>query len=102
MLSGQCVSHIYIKGISLSKNKLPPPNITKLASNFGEAMVGYIKSGFKHVSTEEYKERLDICQNCNNYNKGRCEHPECGCFVAAKAWIESEDCPKNKWPQTEK
>jgi hypothetical protein len=78
------------------------PTTKELVINFGKAMVGYIKSGFKHVSTEEYKERLDICQNCNNYNKGRCEHPECGCFVAAKAWIESEDCPKNKWPQTEK
>ena len=75
------------------------PSTVVLATNFGKAMLKYAKSGFKHVTTEEYKARLDICQKCDFYDKGRCTI--CGCVIIGKAWIASEDCPENKWPKIE-
>lgn len=75
------------------------PSTFGLAKNFGKAMVNYAKSGFQHVSEEEYKERLDICKDCELYDSGRCKHKGCGCFISKKAWIKTEECPENKWPR---
>ena len=81
------------------------PSAFGLVKNFGKAMINYAKSGFKNVTPKQYKERLGICQGdeshsrCENYDEGRCKHPECGCFLASKAWIFSQDCPLKKWPE---
>jgi len=62
---------------------------------FTKAVVKYAKNGFKKVSIEEYKARIDVCNGCDKHDNGKCK--ECGCTIAKKAWWESEDCPLKKW-----
>jgi hypothetical protein len=65
--------------------------------NFLKFMIKNILSGFKHVSYEEYKERLQVCQVCPflHHKERRCT--DCGCWVDTKARFKSEDCPQNYW-----
>jgi len=78
------------------KNNMP--SLDKLAFNFGKAITKYIASGFKSVNQEEYSIRINICNQCNLFQNGRCHHENCGCFINKKAWWASENCPENKWP----
>jgi hypothetical protein len=75
------------------------PSFPKMASNFGKAAVKFIKNGCKFVTLEQYKARLEQCNKneCGFYNGSRCLHPDCGCFLSKKAWLESEDCPLELW-----
>jgi hypoxanthine phosphoribosyltransferase len=73
------------------------PGLFGLASNFGKAVINYAKSGFKNVTPEQYKNRLNICSTCEHYDNGRCKHVGCGCFLSTKAWLSSEKCPIDKW-----
>ena len=45
--------------------------------------------------------RLAICQanTCGFYSAsyGRCLHPDCGCYCAAKSWFHSLHCPAGLW-----
>jgi len=81
------------------------PSTINLAKNFGKAMLNYAKSGFKNVTTEQYKDRLKVCQGddinnpCEHYDNGRCKHVDCGCFLSKKAWLATENCPIGKWPE---
>lgn len=90
--------------IDENKDDSQYPSIFGLAKNFGKAMFNYAKSGFKNVTIEQYKDRLKICQGdidtqrCEHYDNGRCKHVNCGCFLSKKAWLSSEKCPINKWP----
>lgn len=59
-------------------------------------------SGFRFVSRDEYRRRLDICADCDSrgdervkYDVRRCG--ECGCFVAVKATAGVWKCPIGKW-----
>ena len=56
-----------------------------------------IKSGFKHVSNSDYKDRIDICKACHflNHKENRCT--DCGCYVVVKARLKVEDCPQGYW-----
>ena len=53
------------------------------------------------VNKETYKERLDICRECEHYFKptGNCK--VCGCFMRIKASISVMYCPEEYWLQTE-
>lgn len=39
--------------------------------------------------------RLNECDTCPENDLGQCA--VCGCYVAAKARVASETCPKNRW-----
>jgi len=69
----------------------------KQAKGFIKSLWLNIKSGFKHVSYDEYKERLMVCQGCPflNYKEDRCT--DCGCYVKVKARLKVEDCPQGYW-----
>lgn len=89
----------YLPTVNKDNKQLSGPSIPQMAANFTEAMTKYAKSKFKHVSLEEYRQRLATCnKNDCGYHKGlRCLHPACGCFLAAKAWISTENCPMDLW-----
>jgi hypothetical protein len=42
-------------------------------------------------------ERLDICKQCEHLIRPINQCSKCGCFVAAKTWVESSSCPLKKW-----
>lgn len=41
------------------------------------------------------RERLKVCVECPKMSKGVCT--SCGCVLQAKARIEEEECPDDKW-----
>ena len=44
---------------------------------------------------EEYRRRLDVCQECEKLQNGMCL--SCGCFVQVRAAKGKERCPWEKW-----
>lgn len=77
-----------------------PPTIT-MAQNLVKALVKHVGTGLTKVTTEQFKERLAVCNKCPLRLKNRCTHPACGCFLEIKAWWASEDCPDTppRWPR---
>ena len=73
------------------------PSTAKQVGNFAKAALKHAKDGFSNVSFEQYLARLDVCKSCDLRLENRCT--ECGCYVDKKAWWQTEDCPKNKWPK---
>ncbi|MCR5686412.1 MAG: DUF6171 family protein [Lachnospiraceae bacterium] len=47
------------------------------------------------VSDPEYKNRLDICRDCDYLNEATCG--ACGCYVELRAAAKSGRCPYKKW-----
>ncbi len=47
------------------------------------------------VSEKTYRERLDVCKNCDYLNEGTCG--ACGCYVELRAAALTGRCPYKKW-----
>lgn len=50
------------------------------------------------VTKEIRTKRLDTCKKCPElalFLGGICK--KCGCAMLVKTWIESAECPSNKW-----
>ncbi len=43
------------------------------------------------------RERLDICVECEHFEKQLCVCKKCGCFMKAKTMFPSSSCPVGKW-----
>jgi len=67
--------------------------------NFGKALLNFAKSGGKMVSEEERTARLAVCKDCPLYrDKGDLSTCRaCGCYLYAKTWMATEECPKGYW-----
>jgi hypothetical protein len=51
----------------------------------------------RDTTTEEYKQRMDICEGCDRRTENwTCK--ECGCFLTIKAKWSTEACPLGNWP----
>lgn len=95
----------YVKGEILRTEKIPKenvepkeyPSIVQQGKNFVSSMYKFVKSGGELTDEEEYKRRLEICQQCPllDHDAGRCR--ECGCFMRTKARIKIANCPLDKW-----
>ena len=61
----------------------------------------WASKGFPLTKSADFEKRLNICFNCPHFSSkgritsGRCL--ECGCFIRAKARLETEKCPIGKW-----
>jgi hypothetical protein len=62
------------------------------------AQVNYLRFG-KEVTTKVLADRLTICSKCPFENSGVCMG--CGCILAEKARMSTEDCPNGFWTQKE-
>lgn len=77
---------------ALNKIKLAIQSATEIAKNVanGNDIL---------ISDIEKQKRLEICQSCPSLktfaNQMQCG--ECGCFLKAKAGLNSMKCPLNKW-----
>jgi len=49
------------------------------------------------VSDEQRAERYSICQTCPNFVQLTTTCTKCGCFMAAKTYLSSAECPVGKW-----
>ena len=55
-------------------------------------------SGLKLVDQAEHDRRRAIClKPCEFYDAAADRCRACGCVDNWKAWIESQDCPKDFW-----
>jgi hypothetical protein len=79
------------------KRKKRQLNIAKKVKNFTKAIVRHASNNFRRVTQEEYNERMSMCGKCDYRDDKICSHMKCGCYIARKAWWESENCPDGKW-----
>ena len=76
------------------------PNIIERGINLGKAAVNYIKEGLPSLLNDAvYENRLETCSSCVDNRNGICVNKQCGCVIAIKAKIPTEDCPAGKWPK---
>ena len=48
------------------------------------------------TSFDKRSARLDVCKSCDSLKMGFvCG--DCGCYVQAKTWLATAECPQNKW-----
>lgn len=71
------------------------PTFAERVASFTRAVAGYISKGCPNVSHDAYTKRVETCRTCKEFNGNECR--VCGCFVAAKAEMGSEQCPLGKW-----
>ena len=76
-----------------------PPSIFTMVSTFAKELKNYIANGAPNVSTEDYIERLEACNNCEHLIKTTMRCGLCGCLLEHKAKWRTTECPKNKWPK---
>lgn len=53
------------------------------------------------MSLDEVKnrreQRLEICRECDFFNKFTSQCDKCGCFMSVKTMFEESQCPIGKW-----
>lgn len=81
---------------------LPPePSVSTMAATFGKSMVNWAMNGFKTVTEEQLKTRMDVCRSCPLWDPGAFAHTgrclKCGCSTQAKLRLAHEKCPEGKW-----
>lgn len=82
-----------------------PPGLIRLAVNAAtdaaRIVAGAALGAGVTVDTLDRKARFAICSanRCSFFDasQGRCLHPDCGCFCAAKSWFTILDCPMGLW-----
>jgi hypothetical protein len=77
------------------------PSLPSMAWNLTKAVAGFVADGCRLLTGEQYDARMAVCRSCEFFaaDSRRCRHNDCGCFLAAKARMRSEQCPENKWPE---
>jgi hypothetical protein len=75
------------------------PSLAEQASNVSLSLFNVItqaiKTGQIKADQNIIEERINLCSGCEFLKDNRCA--ECGCFIALKAGLKSEKCPKGKW-----
>jgi len=75
--------------------------IFEKVKQFTKELAKYIQAGSPNVTSEEYEERLNTCNDCEHITeKFTCG--KCGCNMTAKAKWATSACPENKWPEIKK
>jgi len=49
------------------------------------------------VESSVREERYDICKSCPHFVEVTSTCKKCGCFMAAKTYLSSAECPVGKW-----
>ena len=72
-------------------------SILDKTKSFLKSSLSYAMSGFKNVTDNQKKERLNICESCDKINKENKTCSECGCYLDIKTGWATESCPLGKW-----
>ncbi len=59
-------------------------------------LADFVCDGFRTASAEAYRQRLEICDGCDQRRGNRCM--KCGCRLSLKARGRAFQCPLGKWP----
>ncbi len=76
--------------------QLHPPPLMRQAWNLAGALTNFVADGCRTVTTDEYRQRLEICHKCDQRRGNRCM--KCGCRLSLKARGRAFRCPLGKWP----
>lgn len=72
------------------------PPLHRQAWNLARSLADFVADGCTTVSDEEYRQRLEVCDTCDQRRGNRCL--KCGCRLALKARGRAFQCPLGKWP----
>jgi len=98
-LGGAISAHAMAGSTNVEQAKAKPvsgPGLLAMAMSATKAMANFVGSGFKAVTPEIQRKRLETCAGCEHHTGMRCKI--CGCFTAVKSGMLHEDCPIGKWP----
>jgi hypothetical protein len=76
--------------------RLRPPPLAKQAWNLVRSLADFVADGCKTVTADQYRQRLEICDACDQRRDNRCM--KCGCRLSLKARGRAVKCPLEKWP----
>lgn len=74
----------------------PSPTLFQQAWNLASSLTDFVADGCETVSSEQYAQRLEICQTCPDRRENHCN--VCGCYLKLKAQGRAFTCPVGKWP----
>jgi hypothetical protein len=57
----------------------------------------HLRESAKPLSEEERNVRFDVCLTCEHLIHLTNQCKKCGCFMKAKTYIPSAECPVGKW-----
>ena len=72
------------------------PGYLQMAVSAAKALIRFVGTGLKTVTTEISQERLRRCAACSYHTGLRCR--VCGCFTHLKTRLPHEECPRGEWP----
>jgi hypothetical protein len=72
------------------------PPLHRQAWNLARSLAEFLADGCKTLTEEQYRARLEICDNCDQRRENRCLN--CGCRLSLKARGRAFQCPFRKWP----
>ena len=78
-------------------NYVKPPSFFEMVKTFTKEVTKYIANGAPNVTTEDYVDRLEVCEGCEHYIQKSARCGKCGCLMEHKAKWKTSDCPINKW-----
>jgi|TARA_R110000787_G_scaffold112958_1_gene221866 hypothetical protein len=73
------------------------PSFFKMVKSFTAASADFIAKGAPICTVEEYKDRLDTCNQCPFLIKKNKRCGKCGCLLEFKARMKTQHCPEKKW-----
>lgn len=76
-----------------------PPRLARQAWNLAQSLGDFVADGCKTVTKDQYAQRLEICDPCDQRRANRCL--KCGCRLSLKARGRAFKCPADKWPAIE-
>ena len=71
-----------------------PPLVTQV-SNIFQSVVAFVGDGCGIVHDAQYRQRLEICRECDRRTGKRCT--ACGCWINVKARGRAFSCPLGRW-----
>jgi hypothetical protein len=81
------------RGPGQAGKQLPP--VALQGWNLAKALAAFLTDGCKFVAVDEYRRRLEICDECVERTGNRCA--KCGCALPIKARGRVFRCPIGKW-----
>jgi hypothetical protein len=73
------------------------PPVSRQAWNLTRALAQFVSDGCKLVTEDQYRQRLETCDTCDQRRGGRCR--KCGCRLRLKARGRAFKCLLGKWPK---
>jgi len=73
--------------------KLQAPSLFKMISSFAKDLTTYVQQGAPNVTTKDYVQRLEACNNCEHILKPQMRCGLCGCLLEHKAKWKTTTCP---------